>query len=68
MEGEFAFALTLYAIAQATLFLIVFALAEIPAVRRAITPGVLKRHRVERVARQQFAAVSSRTRAPRPAC
>lgn len=60
LEGEFMFALGLYAIAQAVLFLIVFGIAEIPAVRRAITPKVLKRHRVERVAQQQFAAIGAR--------
>ncbi len=62
LEGEFMFALGLYAIAQAVLFLIVFGIAEIPAVRRAITPEVLKRHRVERVAQQQFAAIGARAR------
>ena len=60
LEGEFMLALGLYAIAQAVLFLVVFGIAEIRAVRRAITPGVLKRHRVERIAQQQFAAIAAR--------
>ena len=60
LEGEFTFALTLYAVAQALLFLIVYALCEIPLVRRALTPSILKRHRVERLARQQLAAFGAR--------
>jgi putative membrane protein len=62
LESEFMLALGLYAIAQALVFVVVFALCEIPAVRRAITPTVLKRHRVERVAQQQFAAIGARAR------
>jgi len=62
LESEFMLALGLYAIAQAVLFLVVFAICEIPAVRRAITPTVLKRHRVERIAQQQFAAIGARAR------
>jgi putative membrane protein len=62
LEAEFMLALGLYAIAQAALFLVVFALCEIPAVRRALTPTVLKRHRVERVAQQQFAAIGARSK------
>ena len=59
LEGEFMLALGLYAIAQSLLFLAVFGIAEIPVVRRAITPKVLKRHRVERLAQQQFAAIGA---------
>jgi putative membrane protein len=62
LEAEFMLALGLYAVTQAVLFLVIFALCEIPAVRRALTPKVLKRHRVERVAQQQFAAIGSRAR------
>ncbi len=60
LEGEFMLALGFYAIAQAVLFLVVFGVCEIPAVRRAITPAVLKRHRVAKVAQQQFAAIGAR--------
>jgi putative membrane protein len=42
------------------LFILVFGLMEIPAVRRWATPAVLKRHKVARAARQQFAAISAR--------
>jgi putative membrane protein len=59
-EDQTGLALTLYAALQAALFIAVFLICEITAVRRALTPGVLKRHRVERAARQQFAAISSR--------
>ena len=62
LEAEFMLALSLYAVAQALLFILIFALGEIPAVRRAITPATLKRHRVERVAQQQFAAIGARAR------
>jgi len=50
----------LYAALQAALFILVFLIAEIPAVRRRITPGILKSHRVATVAHQQFAAISAR--------
>lgn len=59
-ESQVALALGLYAAAQALLFIVVFLIAEIPPVRRAITPAILKRHRVERAARQQFAAIAAR--------
>jgi putative membrane protein len=59
-EGEFGLALTLYAAAQMALFILAFMICEITPIRRALTPGVLKRHRVERAARQQFAAIASR--------
>jgi putative membrane protein len=62
LESEFMLALGLYAIAQAVLFVVVFGLCEIPAVRRALTPTVLKRHRVERIAQQQFASIGARAR------
>ncbi len=62
LESEFMLALGRYAIAQAVLFLLVFGLCEIRAVRRAVTPTVLKRHRVEKVAQQQFAAIGARAR------
>jgi putative membrane protein len=60
LEGEFGMALALYAAAQAILFIAVFLILEIPAVRRALTPKILKRHRVARAAHQQFAAISAR--------
>ncbi len=60
LESQLAVALGAYAVAQAVLFGAVALLASIPAVRRALTPGFLKRHRVAKAARQQFAAISSR--------
>jgi putative membrane protein len=60
LESEFNLALGLYAAAQALLFIVVFLILEITPVRRALTPRILKRHRVERAARQQFASIASR--------
>jgi putative membrane protein len=60
LEGEFSLALGLYAAAQALLFILVFLVLEIPAVRRALTPMQLKRHRVERAAHQQFGSIAAR--------
>jgi putative membrane protein len=60
LESEFSMALGLYAAAQALLFIVVFLVLEIPAVRRALTPTPLKRHRVERAAHQQFASIAGR--------
>jgi putative membrane protein len=60
LEGEFALALILYTAVQGVLFVLFFLVLEIPAVRRALTPAVLKRHRVARAAHQQFASISAR--------
>ncbi len=59
-EEQFALGLLLYAAAQAALFIGVYLLTHIPAVRRRLTPGGLKRHRVARAAHHQFAAFSAR--------
>lgn len=50
-----------YALAQVVLFAAVWSLASIPAVRRVITPGTLKTHRVHRTAAQQFLATGMAT-------
>lgn len=47
---------TAYAAVQAGVFLVAALLASIPAVRRALTPGALKRARVRRAALDQFLA------------
>lgn len=60
LEGELVLFLALYALVQTVLFILVFLLLEIPAVRRQLTPAILKRHKVERAAHQQFAAISAR--------
>lgn len=49
-------ALTAYAIVQAAVFLGVFLLTSIPAVRRLVTPRNVRRARVRQVALQQFLA------------
>jgi putative membrane protein len=51
---ELSYALSFYALAQGILFAAVALTASIPAVRRAVTPGFLKRHRTAQLARQHF--------------
>jgi putative membrane protein len=53
-------AIAAYAALQAVVFLVVGLIVLIPPVRRALTPGVLKRHRVHRAAFTHFAAVGLR--------
>ena len=60
LEGQFALGLTLYAALQAVLFILVYLIVHIPAVRRLVTPTVLKQHRVARAAHHQFAAFAAR--------
>lgn len=47
-------ALAAYAMIQAAVFALVFALASVPPVRRLLTPAAVRRARVRRVALQQF--------------
>ena len=49
-------AIGLYALAQTALFAVVALFVSIPEVRRALTPGFLKRHRVRRTAYAHFAS------------
>lgn len=49
-------AIGLYALAQTALFAVVALFVSIPEVRRALTPGFLKRHRVKRTAYAHFAS------------
>jgi putative membrane protein len=49
-------ALSTYTLLQAAIFVIVALIVAQPAVRRALTPRFLKRHRVRQVARHHFAA------------
>lgn len=56
VEGLIVRALTSYALLQAAIFVVVALVGSLPAIRRAITPGALKRHRVHMVARHHFAA------------
>lgn len=55
-EVEISQALAAYALVQAAVFLGVFLLSLIPAVRRWLTPAPLRRTRVRRAAMQQFLA------------
>ena len=56
VEGLILRALSSYALLQAVIFLVVALAASLPRVRRVLTPGPLKRHRVRMVARHHFAA------------
>jgi putative membrane protein len=60
LDNELSIALSVYAFGQITIFLAVFAIASIPAVRRVLTPRSLKSHRVARAAHHQFVSISSR--------
>jgi len=59
-DTQIALVLTVYAVVQTALFVIVFLFTSIPAVRRRITPRMLKRHKVARAAHHQFAAFAAR--------
>jgi putative membrane protein len=53
-------ALSAYGLAQAVLFVGVVLIVALPGVRRRLTPGALKTHRVRQVARHHFTAVGGR--------
>ena len=53
-------AFTSYALIQAAVFLAVVLVVAQPAIRRLMTPGFLKRHRVRQLARQHFVASGAR--------
>lgn len=56
MQGLILRVLTTYWLVQAGLFLCVAIIVAVPAVRRHMTPGFLRRHHVRRAARHHFAA------------
>lgn len=56
MEDLILRVLSAYSLLQAVIFVVVALVVSFPAVRRVMTPGVLKRHRVRMVARHHFAA------------
>jgi putative membrane protein len=60
LDNELSIALSVYAFGQIAIFLAVFAIVSIPAVRRILTPRSLKSHRVARAAHHQFVSISSR--------
>ena len=62
LQGEMAYALTGYAIAQLILFAMVAGVAAIAPIRRAVTPRFLKRHRVKKAAFHHFAAAHTHVR------
>lgn len=57
LEATLATAFAGYAALQALVFILVGLIVLIPPVRRALTPGALKRHRVHRAAFTHFAAI-----------
>ncbi|MDB5735714.1 MAG: hypothetical protein JWN16_2351 [Alphaproteobacteria bacterium] len=60
MEGLIVRALTTYSLVQAGLFVCVALIVSLPAIRRVMTPGVLRQHRVRQAARRHFAAAGAR--------
>ncbi len=59
-EKALGAAISFYALGQIVLFAAVYLLVSIPAVRRRLTPGVLRKHRVQQAAHHQFISVSNR--------
>jgi putative membrane protein len=57
LDANLRTALASYAALQAVVFIVVGLIALIPQIRRLLTPGALKRHRVHRAALTHFAAV-----------
>lgn len=60
VEGLILRALTTYSLLQAGIFICVALIVSVPVVRRIMTPGVLRRHRVRQVARRHFVAAGAR--------
>jgi putative membrane protein len=56
VEALIVRALSAYSLLQAAIFLVVALVVALPRVRRVMTPGALKRHRVRTVAQHHFAA------------
>ncbi|HKY18756.1 MAG TPA: hypothetical protein VJL82_07455 [Rhizomicrobium sp.] len=59
-------ALSSYALLQAVVFLCVASIVALPGVRRRLTPGPLKAHRVRQAARRHFVAAGARLSAAEP--
>jgi len=59
-ERDILLALSAYAVVQAVLFAVVALIVSLPAVRRALTPGFLKSHRVNQSAKHHYTALSAR--------
>ncbi len=60
LESDLALVLAAYATLQVLLFVVTALVVAIPAVRRPLTPRVLKRHRVAKAAHHHFAAIAAR--------
>ena len=60
MEGLIVRALSAYGLLQAAIFLCVVLIVAHPKVRRVLTPGPLRQHRVRQAARRHFVAVGAR--------
>ena len=60
LENNIGFALAAYATLQVLLFILVALIVAMPAMRRRLTPRILKRHRVAKAAHHQFVAISAR--------
>lgn len=57
LDANLRLALASYAALQAVVFVVVGLIVLIPPIRRLLTPGVLKQHRVHRAALTHFAAI-----------
>jgi putative membrane protein len=60
VEGLILRALTTYSLLQAGLFICVALIVSVPSVRRVMTPGVLRHHRVRQAARRHFVAAGAK--------
>ena len=60
VEGLILRALTTYSLLQAGIFVIVALIVSVPSVRRLVTPGVLRHHRVRQAARRHFVAAGAK--------
>src|ERR1700744_6546344 len=60
VEGLIVRALSTYALLQAGIFICVALIVSVPSVRKAMTPGVLRRHRVRQAARRHFVAAGAK--------
>ena len=60
VEGLILRALTTYSLIQAGIFVCVALVVSVPAVRRLMTPGVLRHHRVRQAARRHFVAAGAK--------
>jgi putative membrane protein len=60
MEGLILRVLGTYGLVQAGLFVCIVLIVMLPGIRRAMTPGILKSHRVRKAARHHFVAAGAR--------